>query len=348
MVNYNSINGNVVAHGVQVANSSANGFISTTLSNGELLIGSTGSAPVAATLTAGGSLQITNNAGSVIVGSTLPKITRFSSSGTWTKDPNAKWVKVILWGGGGGGQSGARQAVGVQASGGQGGRSGITYIGESPADQFGTTEVVTIGAGGQGGVVPGDNSAPANPTAAGLTYFGDFVALGGNTGLPLLNNGDGSTNCTSGAQSFGGNGTNPPNISSNGQPYYNLPSRYVGSVGGGGGGISAAEATQAGGNGLSQTLYDLTFSNVVIAGGAGGAVGSNGSPGNPYTAKATGGFQASTGGGGGGSATVGAAGNGGNGAAPGAGGGGGGASRNGMTGGSGGNGGDGAVWIFEF
>lgn len=344
----NATNTLVTANGIPVANATGSAFTTPTLANGQMLIGSAGGAPVAGTVAAGGSLQVTTGPGTVTVSSTLPKVTRFTASGTWTKDPNARWVKVILWGGGGGGQSGERRAVGVQAFGGNGGRSGITYIGESPADQFGTTEVVTIGAGGQGGVVPGNNSGPADPTAAGLTYFGDFVALGGNTGLPLLNNGDGSTNCTAGAQSFGGNGTAPPNISQNGQPYYNLPSRYVGSVGGGGGGISAAEATQAGGNGLSQTLYDLTFSNIVIAGGAGGAVGTNGSPGNPYTTKTTGGFQASTGGGGGGSAIAGAAGNGGDGAAPGGGGGGGGASRNGMTGGSGGRGGDGAVWVIEF
>lgn len=66
----NSINGDVVAHGVQVANATANGFDSTTLSNGQFLIGSTGSAPVAATISAGSGISVTNAAGSCTIAAT--------------------------------------------------------------------------------------------------------------------------------------------------------------------------------------------------------------------------------------------------------------------------------------
>lgn len=68
----NSINGTVVAHGVQVANTTASGFNSTTLSNGQLLIGSTGNAPVAATVSAGSGISVTNGAGSISIATVAP------------------------------------------------------------------------------------------------------------------------------------------------------------------------------------------------------------------------------------------------------------------------------------
>ena len=66
----NSINTSVTAHGVQVANSAATGYNSTTLSNGQVLLGSTGAAPVAANLTAGAGISITNAAGSCSIAAT--------------------------------------------------------------------------------------------------------------------------------------------------------------------------------------------------------------------------------------------------------------------------------------
>ena len=70
MATRNSINTGVTAHGVQVANSTANGFTSNTLSNGQVLIGSTGAAPVAATITGGSGISVTSGAGSISIAAT--------------------------------------------------------------------------------------------------------------------------------------------------------------------------------------------------------------------------------------------------------------------------------------
>ena len=56
-------------HGIQIG-AASNGLTSQVLTNGQLLIGSTGAAPVAATLTAGTGVSITNGAGSITINST--------------------------------------------------------------------------------------------------------------------------------------------------------------------------------------------------------------------------------------------------------------------------------------
>jgi len=66
----NAINGSVAANGIQVANSAANGVDSTALSNGQVLIGSTGNAPVAATISAGAGISVSTGAGSLTISAT--------------------------------------------------------------------------------------------------------------------------------------------------------------------------------------------------------------------------------------------------------------------------------------
>lgn len=70
MATRNSVNTALTANGIQVCNSSATGFTCPTLSNGQLLIGSTGVAPVAATITAGSGISVTNGAGSISIAAT--------------------------------------------------------------------------------------------------------------------------------------------------------------------------------------------------------------------------------------------------------------------------------------
>ena len=281
-----------------------------------------------------------------------PIITKFTANGTWTKDPDTVWVRVILWGGGQGGASGPRTAAGISSFGGTGGVPGGVYIGEALADQLGATETVTIGAGGFGATVPGDDSASVPGGFGGATRFGNFNALGGDTsgGSNNFLTSDISFNATRVSGGTGGNGVQLPSYSGTlfGVPFGGNYSRFQGTAGGGGGGITTAEVAQAGGRGNPFCLWNRAFDTVLLDGGAGGAINGNGDPGEPYTNLTTGGFSASTGGGGGGSGVTGAAGNGGDGAIAGAGGGGGGASRNGMTGGAGGNGGRGEVWAIEF
>lgn len=65
------------AHGILVAEG-ASAFATKVLTNGQLLIGDTGSDPVGATLTAGTGISITNGAGSITIANTEP------SGTTWT------------------------------------------------------------------------------------------------------------------------------------------------------------------------------------------------------------------------------------------------------------------------
>jgi hypothetical protein len=62
---------NPTAHGVAIAEGSSD-FNFITLSNGQLLIGSTGADPAPATLTAGANVSITNGAGSITIAASSP------------------------------------------------------------------------------------------------------------------------------------------------------------------------------------------------------------------------------------------------------------------------------------
>jgi hypothetical protein len=64
----------LTGNGVLSVNAAGDGFVSTALTNGQLLIGSTGAAPVAATLTAGTGVTITNAAGSITISTNLGNI----------------------------------------------------------------------------------------------------------------------------------------------------------------------------------------------------------------------------------------------------------------------------------
>ena len=62
---------NPTAHGIAVAEGSSN-FLFKTLTDGQLLIGSTGADPATATLTAGANVSITNGAGSITIAASSP------------------------------------------------------------------------------------------------------------------------------------------------------------------------------------------------------------------------------------------------------------------------------------
>lgn len=59
-------------------NAGGTALVSTALTNGQLLIGSTGAAPTVATLTAGTGITITNGAGSITIASNTANITNKS------------------------------------------------------------------------------------------------------------------------------------------------------------------------------------------------------------------------------------------------------------------------------
>ncbi|EMB1708074.1 carbohydrate kinase [Escherichia coli] len=101
----------------------------------------------------------------------------FTSSGTYTPNPKAKRIIVEVQGGGGGGAGTNSPSTMSSASG--SGASGAYAKGvfDNP-----TTQTVTIGSGGTGGV---DNPA-GNGNAGGQSSFGSLItAVGGNGGQAM-------------------------------------------------------------------------------------------------------------------------------------------------------------------
>lgn len=345
------------------------------MTNGELIIGSTGLAPQINTLTAGTGISITNAAGSITIdatgGSTGGVVrTVFNASGMWTKNANTKSVKYIIMSAGQGGGSGARgiAALGTYNSGGGGGayRGSTTY--DLDVDRLGATETVTIGAGGVGGAAQTVDSTAGNFGGdSGISYFGSLFALAG--GDPRTNslaalggfvNRVSNTTSSGGHQgstyyylasisvvgtAFGGNGSTGIGLA----PAFATFSYYSPTPAGGGGGASNNTAVFAGGNSGQVTVVGpagLTTDVVWPAtlGGAAGVSGANGDDADniniPYSVGGYGG------GGGGGHATN--PGSGGDGGFPGGPGGGGGACFNGSNSGAGGDGNGGQVIIYEY
>jgi hypothetical protein len=290
------------------------------------------------------------------------KVTRYTSSDTWTKDPNAKYIKVVGWCGGSGGGSGRRGAAGSDRSGGSGACMAGCFSFEADASNFSSSETVTVGAGGTGGAAQTvDDTNGITAATGGASFFGSITATGffprgegGGTGstnggvyssiiTEIANwqsnssraGGDGS------ATSTGGNGLQQPN--------FNFLGGYLTpGAGGGGGGINAANtAFNGGAGGTIITGAGATFLAGGTAGTASGGAGGNGNPGG-QSITSGGIICCGTGGGGGAGNGAGVGGDGGDGAIPGGSGGGGGASVNGSNSGAGGDGARGEVWVYEY
>jgi len=366
----NTVTVNMDDPGQGVVQSDGAGVLSaSTGTDGQILIDATatGNAVWANITSAGGTITVTNGPNTInletagTAGGT--KVTKFTSSGTWTKDTNAQFIEVYVWDGGSGGGSG-RRGVSTQSGGGGGGSPGSTYMFRAPAFLFGATEGVIIGAAAAGGVTQSVNNTNGNAGAAfNATAFGfidsdpAFGAIAGGAGgvngtaaygtqphmwdtirnSPTLNGhrgGFGEVVAGGDAQILG---TSTAYL------------WYVGSGGGGGGAGADAVAERAGGAGS-----ELTYSSgaTLVAAAAGGTESGtiNGAAGANNTAFTSGGALVGGlgGGGGGGQHVGGAAGDGGAGGTPGGAGGGGGGSLNGTNSGVGGAGGRGEVIIIEY
>lgn len=92
----------------------------------------------------------------------------FTSSGSWSKPPGLKAVRVRLVGGGGSGGGTPATAAGQAAEGGGGGGGGYSEK-VILADDLASSETVTIGAGGAGA------AAGASGNAGGTTSFGTHL-----------------------------------------------------------------------------------------------------------------------------------------------------------------------------
>lgn len=345
------------------------------LTNGQLLVGSTGNAPVATTLTAGTGIQISNNSGAITItnnGGTGSFFTKFTSSGSWSKQASTKWVIIYCWGGGGGGGSGRRGAAAAARTGGSGGGGGPFFWWQGPAEVFDTTETITVGAGGTGGAAQTVDLQNGNPgggftdSSVGDLSTNDFSAASGaglgGTAANVTGGGHGGYWNPAGGQAITsvaggsvttGTATAVANIPNTAYSTVTFVINQAGLTGGGGGGGSLTTANARGNGAVGQNIVapgPRSSANIVSAGGTAGVAAGPIDGGAGATYPSTGGYFAGGAGGGGGAAgdpVGGVGGNGGAGGIPGGGGGGGGASLNGFNSGAGGDGGRGEIWILE-
>lgn len=151
----------------------------------------------------------------------------FSTSGTYTPTSNMKYCQVELKGGGGGGGG---TGILLNGNAGGGGGEGGTCIRVYDAATIGSSQSVTIGAGG------------ASNTAGGSSTFMTMTAGGGAAG------GTTSASARGGAGGTATGGTvNIPGACGHGS--YGTSTGYSGAGGGPGGGVAVTTAGSAGNNG---------------------------------------------------------------------------------------------------
>lgn len=119
----------------------------------------------------------------------------FTSSGTFAKAdyPNAKWLKVTMCGGGGGGSSTANLTQ--CGSGGAGSCWCVAWI---DINDISASEAVTIGAGGTAGIAGGGQGGTGGSSA----FAGVTSGFGGGGGNPSVFNQGGTSYAGSGTANF--------------------------------------------------------------------------------------------------------------------------------------------------
>jgi hypothetical protein len=297
-------------------------------------------------------------------------VTHYTASGTHTKDPTcvaALLLCVHAGASGGGGHGGATSTLRSGGTGGGGGAFSHVWLDGSA---IGSTETVTLGAGGVGGAGGssgvGSDGADGGTTTFGAlaTFYGARRGLGGNAlatsfggdggntvFAPVASPSFGSLAAVSGQGGLGragvggiaeygggaGGGFQSATVASRGG------TSIFGAGGGGAGGLVLANNnTPDGGEGGAAGAWTTAGGGGGTGGADGGGAGGAGAAGAGLWAK----FPGGAGGGGGGNNASGTGGVGGAGGAPGGGGGGGGGGT--TTGGAGGAGGRAELLVIEF
>lgn len=192
----------------------------------------------------------------------LPKLTMFTTSGTWTRTQGARKALVICQGPGGAGSGAAPYTGGTDRNTGEGGGAGAVAISLLDVTAL-SSAVVVIPAGGVGAVAAdggngggttsfGSTLVSAGPGAGGLRndHTGSGSARGGSTGtgqivIPGNSGGTSGFSAGHGAPGLFGGGGRVGNHSTG------HPTGEAGAFGGGGGGgdASTESGSVAGGNG---------------------------------------------------------------------------------------------------
>lgn len=249
--------------------------------------------------------------GSAFYSSVLTPFSRtFTASGTFTKPPGYAVFQGLLWGGGGGGGR-SNSANGV---GGGGGGACVPFW--LLASSVGTTETVTIGAGGTAQTGSGNGGAGGTSTLGSLVSAFGGGGGGGGSGSNLQG---GTGGGALSAGTVGGTGTDAGGNPGGGNTDPTV--RVVTGQGLGGAGYSQTSAFGGAGAGGAS---NQNAGGSVYGGGGGAGISTGGATGTAGTSRH---------GGAGGACSV--SGNGSDGSAPG---GGGGATQTGTTSGAGGRG----------
>jgi len=229
----------------------------------------------------------------------------YTSSGTWTKPANVKYVKIAAVGAGGGGGGGARDAVTNAVGGGAGGAGGQisvvfydatsisagTYtvtVATSTNGGAGRTTTINSGTGGSNGGATSLVSASVTLITAGGGGGGGGGALGGGTAAGGSNSVSATLLNTLPFRLIGNGGgryaTNSPQVATPnpGTTYtiYHARTGFRGTGGGGaGGGITAAGGLINGASGSGIYLIDGTLFTSGSPGTGGSAPANSGSNG---------------------------------------------------------------------
>lgn len=160
-------------HGVLVAKG-ASALTTIVLTDGQLLIGSTGNDPVAASLTAGSGITITPGAGSISIsasggssGISSIVVRKFTTSATYFPTSGMVFCNVKMVGGGGGG-GGCADSTDNKVAAASGGSSSGYSESTLTAATVGASQTITVGAGGAQGTT-------SNGSDGGDSSFGTLV-----------------------------------------------------------------------------------------------------------------------------------------------------------------------------